>query len=143
MNKYINYFIYIIKHKYYVFLECFKMGLILHAFTHDLSKFMPSEFIPYAIKFYGNKPITEEIKINFEIAWLLHQHRNKHHWDFWINSQGIAITMPKKYIMHMIADWRGMSRVFGDTAKDFYEKNKIKMNLHTKTIELIYEELMP
>lgn len=34
-----------------------KRGLYLHAFTHDLSKFLPSEFIPYAKWFYGENGI--------------------------------------------------------------------------------------
>lgn len=55
MNKYIKYFWYIVKHKWYVMIECFKRGLIWRGVAHDLSKFLPDEFIPYAKYFYGKK----------------------------------------------------------------------------------------
>ena len=53
--KYIKYLLYVIQHKYYVFIECWKDGLYWHGITHDLSKFMPSEFFPYARWIYGSK----------------------------------------------------------------------------------------
>ena len=53
MDKYIKYFLYILEHKKNVFKMCWKKGLYLHAFTHDLSKFLPDEFFPYANWFYG------------------------------------------------------------------------------------------
>lgn len=52
MNKYIKYLLYVLEHKKNVFKTCWNKGLYLHAFTHDLSKFRPSEFIPYARYFY-------------------------------------------------------------------------------------------
>ena len=42
--------------------------------------------------------------------------------------------MPRKYIKQMVADWRGMARKFGDTARIFYEKNKHKMVLNNETV---------
>ena len=64
MNKYWKYLLYVLEHKKNVFKTCWKRGLYLHALTHDLSKFMPDEFIPYARYFYGNYP-TEAILSNF------------------------------------------------------------------------------
>ena len=62
MQKYINYLRYVLQHKYKVFIQCIKRGLYIHAFTHDFSKFRPSEFIPYARWYYGEK--NEEVKVN-------------------------------------------------------------------------------
>lgn len=139
MKKYIRYFLYIIEHKWYVFLECLKIGQPIHGFMHDLSKFLPSEFFPYAEKFYGGDYCYKyfEVETDFNFAWLLHQRRNRHHWDYWVKSDGNAVQMPNKYIMQMIADWRAMGRKFNDTADDFYLKNKNRMKLHKKTIETI------
>ena len=53
MKKYIKYFKYVIEHKKNVFKICWKNKKYIHAFTHDLSKFRPCEFIPYARWFYG------------------------------------------------------------------------------------------
>ena len=135
MRSYWKYFLYILKHKYYVAIECFKTGQFLHALTHDLSKFLPSESFPYAIKFYGGDYTFKffEVESAFDKAWLLHQHRNKHHWDFWVTSKGIAIPMPEKYVRQMIADWRAMGRIKGDTAREYYIKNRDNMKLHIDT----------
>lgn len=54
--KYLKYLKYILKHKYYVAVECFKMGLIWRGLVHDLSKLRLSEFGAYANYFYGNYP---------------------------------------------------------------------------------------
>ncbi|HFD2052130.1 TPA: DUF5662 family protein [Clostridium perfringens] len=154
-----QYLKYILEHKKNVFIECWKEGLYLHAFTHDLSKFRPSEFIPYARYFYGdyisnvvlnnvscveNKSkirTKEQVKEKFEKAWKLHYKRNKHHWNHWIIYNGeILIDMPEKYIKQMICDWKGMARKFGDTAQEFYMKNYDKIQLTRKSrLDLEFE----
>lgn len=101
---YFKYFLYICDHKKKVFLECWKRGLYFHAFTHDLSKFLPDEFFPYAKWFYGKNgtmaaydfeqmdcppesPDYPDLlkytknKLTFKNAFSKHLRRNKHHWD--------------------------------------------------------------
>lgn len=130
---YWKYFKYILEHKLNVGIECLKMKLYWHSITHDLSKLYYSEFKAYANYFYGKVPN----RLLFETAWCLHQHRNKHHWDYWVKATGGPVPMPTKYVKQMIADWRGMSRKFGDTADEYYNSNKTKMILHKKTINKI------
>ena len=141
---YWNYFWYIIEHKKNVAVECFKMGLYWHAITHDLSKFMPSEFFAYAEKFFSGDYAYkyQQVEINFGIAWLHHQHRNKHHWDYWVGSDGTAAPMPRRYVMQMVADWKAMGKRFGDTAKEFYQKNNSRMKLHSKTRNILDQLLV-
>lgn len=131
---YWRYFKYIIKHKWYVFVECLKVMQPIHGIMHDMSKFLPSEFFSYAKYFHKDKKLYQDA---FNKAWLLHQRRNKHHWNYWVNSDCIPIPMPSKYVMQMICDWKAMGKSFNDTAKSFYLKNKPSMNLHNKTIEII------
>ena len=57
MNKHLKYMWYVIRHKYYVLIECFKVGLYWRGIMHDWSKFLPSELIPYANFFNGPKPL--------------------------------------------------------------------------------------
>ena len=58
--------------------------LLIHAFTHDLSKFNPLEFIPYAKKFYGNIDVDfNKINKQFNKAWKHHYKNNKHHHEYW------------------------------------------------------------
>jgi len=133
---YLKCLLYLIEHKWNVGIECIKLGLYWHAITHDLSKFLPSEFIPYA-KHFNAGP---QRKL-FETAWCRHQNRNAHHWDYWVKADGHAVPMPKKYVKQMIADWNGMGRKFNDNASIFYEKNKHKMKLHKETVKCIKETL--
>lgn len=146
---YWSYFKYIVEHKINVGIECFKMGLFIHAITHDLSKFRPSEFFPYAKYFYCGKQNKKE----FNDAWILHYERNKHHWNYWtyfypdgnpldgVDLKQEAIEMPLKYVLQMVADWRGMARKVGDSAQEYFNKNKKSMILHPITKERITKHL--
>lgn len=148
-NIYWQYFKYVIEHKKNVFIECWKEGLYLHAFTHDMSKFLPCEFIPYAKWFYedygiqlekdygyermndGRSCLSREYlkrKHNFEKAWEHHYKHNKHHWDYWVDN-----NMPINYIRQMICDWAGMSRKFGDSAQEYYLKHYEEFNMTRDT----------
>jgi len=130
MKKYWEYTKYLLKHKWFVFIECCKYGIIWRGIIHDLSKFLPSEFIPYAIYFYGTEEEKKLVEKKFDRAWLLHQRRNKHHWQYWIlreDEGGIKITyMPVKYYTEMVCDWVGASRAIHETKniKDWYDSNK-------------------
>ena len=148
-----------VRHKWYVMIECFKVSLYWQGITHDLSKLLPSEFIPYANYFYGDKkekrdktgyykPTNTGDK-DFDFAWLLHQKRNKHHWQWWILPEDgggiIILDMPIKYRKEMLCDWRGASKAqgYGDNTEGWYGKNKNKMVLSVETrdwIEGILEE---
>lgn len=137
---YYKYLKYILEHKKNVFIECMKLAmqhegkirkeLIIHAFTHDLSKFLPCEFIHYARYFYGNelKTDSEILKQEFEKAWEHHYKNNKHHWNYWIGK-----NMPYNYIMQMIADWKGMARKFGDTEQEYYLKHYHEFDMTYQT----------
>lgn len=80
------YFRAVIRHKWFVFKACRKLGVPLwSAILHDWDKFEPDEFFPYAQTFYkvdGSGQYVETV--DFAHAWMLHQHRNKHHWQYWV-----------------------------------------------------------
>jgi hypothetical protein len=155
-----------LRHKWFVFMECYRLGIPLLGIVHDLSKFLPSEWFPYAHYFYGKHPsiqeipqwlrsqytslTKEDIDYQFDVAWLHHQHRNKHHWQRWLltldsaRSDGklIPLPMPDKYAREMLADWRGAGRAYGnrDTAS-WYLKNREGITLHSITREWIENQL--
>jgi len=129
---------------------------------HDLSKFLPDEFLPYANYFYGKrgKEVRENRKKSggyykpyqtgdekFDFAWLKHQKRNRHHWQWWIlpKDDDGTIIMPMKEVdwREMICDWRGAGRAqgYGDNTAAWYEEHKEKMVLHEDTREKIELEL--
>jgi len=143
---YWSYFKYIVQHKLNVGIECFKDGLYIHAITHDISKFYPSEFIPYAKFFYSKNRakeynISDESDLNFQTGWFIHQKRNKHHWNYWVSvtrkDEIIPLPMPEKYVKQMICDWKGMSRKFGGSALEYFKLNQQKMILHNETTKII------
>ena len=151
MRRYLNYFLFILKHKWYVFIECFKEGIIWRGIIHDMSKFLPSEFFPYAKNFYNKDGTKKEKKRDksgyykptdtgnkdFDFAFVLHQKRNRHHWQWWIipddNQKVKILDIPIKYVKEMVCDWRGASKTHGTstgTVKNWYQKNENKITLH-------------
>lgn len=82
---------------------------------HDESKILKDEYIAYDNFFYGTKDEVpdEEIKNKFNLAWLLHIHRNPHHWQYWVLIQDDEdtelIEIPLIFIIEMICDWWSFS----------------------------------
>lgn len=82
-----RYLRYLLRHKWFVFIECCKLGIPWRGIVHDLSKFLPSEWSPYMWYYYGPwQPGKQPSALiaKYEMAWLRHQHRNLHHWEMWI-----------------------------------------------------------
>ena len=149
-----QYLKYVVRHKWYVFVECMRRGLWWRAITHDLSKLRPSEWSPYARSFYGPKYPKlydthgaereailssglwkERVRARFDFAWLLHQKRNDHHWQWWLltnDSDGAyPLPMSEAARTEMLCDWIGAGKAQGhpDT-KEWYLRNKNNMVLH-------------
>jgi hypothetical protein len=169
LTKHLKYARYLAIHKWFVMVACFRRGLILQGIVHDWSKFLPSEWRPYAEFFYSAIdrktrdelrqqcfkatgsfpwPSSAELRDAFNVAWLKHQHRSPHHWQHWVlrNDDGstVLIEMPRKYALEMLCDWDGAGRAItgkcGGT-KDWYLKNRPKITLHFATQQLVEKEL--
>ncbi|MEO2204712.1 DUF5662 family protein [Paenibacillus pabuli] len=138
-KAYWRYFLYVVDHKLNVLIECWKEGLYYQGLKHDMSKFSPYEFIPYARKFFSNQK-NEEIEKKWRYAWLHHQHHNKHHWEYWVvnHFEREALPMPRKYLIEMVCDWRSFSRKWGRRVKEsnlverMMESNKIILHDETR-----------
>ena len=136
--KYLKYLRYLLVHKWFVFVECAKLGIWWRGIVHDMSKFLPSEFFPYANKFFGIR--TPEAMEAFKLAWLRHQKLNRHHWQWWElwsdNGSVEMLEITDEYRREMLADWRGAGRAQGkgDDVREWYLKNKnnIRFNSHTR-----------
>jgi hypothetical protein len=153
-----KYLKYILKHKYYVLIECFKNGIYWRGIAHDIDKFYPDEWISYVrFTYSGNfhrdktgyyNPV-ESPDEGFIKAWFLHQKRNQHHWQYWILPQEEGkikvLPMPKKVILEMMCDWVGASKANNrggwEGVKIWYGANKNKMVFHPYS-QLIIEELL-
>lgn len=112
----LRYLKYVLIHKLYVF----RAGRLVNPslsprwwwrlLVHDWSKFRPSEWRPYVSQFYGTPSVRRETAA-YQRAWLLHQHRNPHHWQHWVlredSGKTIILTPPREIVDEMLADWIG------------------------------------
>lgn len=93
MMRHLKYLKSVLRHKWYVFLACLQFRVpIWIAILHDWDKFLPDEWLPYARTFYaldGSKQYVESV--DFARAWMKHQHRNKHHWQYWVGVYGVNL----------------------------------------------------
>lgn len=150
MNRHIAYLKYVIRHKWFVFLACWKCGVPLwRAIIHDWHKFLPSEWFAYAHTFYkpdGSKQYVETP--DFAHAWNLHQKRGKHHWQHWLltwdRGETTALEMPETYVREMVADWWGAGRaITGEwKAHHWFKDSSGKMILHPQTRERVESLLL-
>lgn len=114
--------------------------------NHDMSKFDDYEFSAYRDRFYKYKDheeLPEDVASNFDVAWNHHQKSNPHHWNYWVlindvdEPQTHALDMPFEYVIEMLCDWQSAGKFYGNSAKDWYEKNGKKMILSDNTRNLI------
>jgi hypothetical protein len=130
------------------------MGIPLRGLLHDLSKFLPSEFIPYA-NYFSVNPHDEVMKdsaidCKFDKAWLNHQHRNPHHYQWWIlredGGKDFILEMEDKCILEMFCDWVGAAKAQGkfspkddkyQKVREWYLKNMQNMQFNGKTRQTI------
>lgn len=152
----------LLRHKWFVFLECRRTGIFWQGVTHDLSKFSRAEWMPYVRHFYCRPypklpdalrqcpaysgPTKESVKADFDLAWLHHQKYNKHHWQWWLliqdKDEDKVLPMPHRYRREMLADWIGAGKAYGrDDTTTWYFAHREKMKLHPATRQWIEEQL--
>lgn len=93
--------------------------------NHDMSKYSDVEFDAYR-KWFHYVDESEKDKAAFDKAWKHHYENNLHHPNSWKNS-GNEDLMPYYFIVEMVADWQAMGYVFGNNAKEYYERNKAEI----------------
>lgn len=90
---------------------------------HDMSKNTPDEYTPYDDYFYGEQ--TPTVIEAFNRAWLIHIHRNPHHWQHWV-----------------LINW-AFSWIKGDLSEMFawYKDHEAYIKLHNNTRSIVEEIL--
>ena len=111
---------YLLRHKWYVFAECRKLRVPLWiTIVHDWDKLLPDVWFPYV---YAHAPAANETqhtqrRAAFAQAKMIHQHRNKHHWQFWVFitdcGEFQCLPIPDIYRRELLADWRGAGQSMG------------------------------
>ena len=107
MKKFFKHLHMVNKHRFKVFIHCCKCGLFWRGLVHDLSKYSFTEFWE-GVKYYNGKhsPIEEcRKKEGFSKAWLHHKGRNKHHIEYWYDSDlTVQPLIPYKYAVECVCD---------------------------------------
>ena len=133
-------------HKWLVLQGCFRVGLYWQGITHDLSKYMPTEFMIGIRYFQGNRSpnAAEREDKGYSEAWMHHKGRNRHHYEYWTDlsyktHQYEAVEMPRKYFVEMIMDRRAACLVYqgknyrDDSALIYFDRSKEKSLMHPGT----------
>lgn len=106
--------------------------------VHDLSKLSAEEFTQYRQVFFAT---DDEIKDRdvFERAWEHHKLENDHHWENWTSKYWERSDKGIVCLIENIIDWIAMSMEFGDTAKEYYERNIERIKLPNWAIKEMYD----
>ena len=151
MGKAWSHFKTITHHKLMVMKGCFSVGLYRQGLLHDLSKYMPSEFIVGAKYYMGNQsPNNAERKDKgYSSAWLHHKGRNKHHYEYWMDYSShvgggiIPAKMPEKYVVEMFIDRVSASKNYNkghytdDMPLKYYQSGNPGNYMHAETRKLL------
>jgi hypothetical protein len=143
-------------HKLMVMKHCFRVGLYKQGLLHDLSKYMPSEFIPGVIYYQGfRSPNTAQREIEgCSTAWLHHKGRNKHHYEYWIDypvdktQSLVGMKMPVKYVIEMFCDRIAASKIYhkenytDETALEYYKRGHHRYVIHPESDALLRKLLI-
>lgn len=160
MRGHFEYMKYVVSHKWFVMLECFRRGLIWRGLAHDWDKFLPSMFLAYSRHFYRSDGSKKQVRDKtgyykptdtgdaaFDAAWFGHARRSRHHWQWWCVADGETVGRPfpmgEADAAEMVCDWYGASRAQGveSTVGEWFEKNRLRMTLHADSLGLVLGEL--
>lgn len=137
----------ITKHRHAVIRHCFKAGIGFQGLFHDLSKYTPTEFIPGAKYYQGTRSPNEAERedIGYSTAWIHHQGRNRHHYEYWKDYNYKTklvepVPMPDKYLKEMFCDRVAASKIYlgknytDDAPLKYLQKSLKTIFIHPETL---------
>ena len=150
----IKHFRTITRHRHRVIAHCAKAGILWQGLRHDLSKYSPTEFIPGAKYYQGDRSPNERERELFGAsrAWLHHKGRNRHHYEYWIDYNPKTrspepVEMPLRFVIEMFCDRVAASKIYkGSDYNDgepyiYFLRIKGKHRMHENT-EALLEKLL-
>lgn len=140
----------ITRHRHAVIRNCKKAGILFQGLFHDLSKYSPSEFLVGAKHYQGTRSPNEGERedYGFSYAWMHHQGRNKHHFEYWKDYDPVTkaykpVKMPVRYVKEMFCDRVAASKIYlGDKYTDsapleYFMGRKATRIIHPETSDLL------
>ena len=137
-------------HRHKVIAHCAKAGILRQGLRHDLSKYSPTEFIPGARYYQGDRSPNEKERelYGYSRAWLHHKGRNRHHYEYWTDynpktKQIEPVEMPLRYVIEMFCDRVAASKTYNGAAYTdadpyiYFLRIKGKHRMHEKTEALL------
>jgi hypothetical protein len=107
LKNFVSHLSLVLRHKWRVFINCARCGIVWRGLVHDLSKFSPTEFFE-SVKYYqgDRSPIGACRRATGKSeAWLHHKGRNKHHIEYWLDPEcSVTPMMPYKYAVECACD---------------------------------------
>ncbi len=143
---FIKHFKTITKHRHQVIRHCFRAGIGFQGLFHDLSKYLPAEFIVGAKYYQGNRSPNEGERedYGYSKAWMHHKGRNRHHFEYWTDydpktKKLSPVRMPKRYVIEMFCDRVAAGKIYKggaycDTSPLEYFNNGKKRRLENNMI---------
>ena len=141
----IGHFKTITKHRHKVIANCFRAGIGFQGLFHDLSKYSPKEFFP-GVKYYIGTRSPNDIqreKFGYSSAWLHHQGRNKHHFEYWrdydrVTHEIVPVEMPLRYVKEMFCDRVAASKIY--KGKDYSIKHPLEYYKHSRARSFMHQK---
>ncbi len=137
LKKIICHFKTITRHRHTVIAHSRLAGILFQGLRHDLSKYSPTEFIPGARFYCGDRSPNEEERAlyGYSAAWLHHKGRNRHHFEYWSDynvktKEFGPVPMPPKYIAEMFCDRVAASKIY--QGKKYTDKHPLEYFMRSK-----------
>lgn len=150
MGSVIGHFKTITRHRHMVIKHCARAGILFQGLFHDLSKYSPTEFIPGAKYYQGNRSPNEAEReeYGYSLAWMHHKGRNRHHFEYWTDyspktKRMEAVKMPLRYVKEMFCDRVAASKIYlGDSYNDgaplaYFQKGRSHRLINEETADLL------
>ena len=151
LKNIIGHFKTITKHRWEVFKLSVRAGIPLRGLMHDLSKYSYTEFWESARYYQGGKrspvPVARE-NIGYSEAWLHHRGRNKHHFEYWYDTDTkYAPVLPFKYSLELICDMLAAGKTYErknwkpSTELEYWEKYKENSDIINPKMKIFCREV--
>ncbi len=140
----------ILRHRRLVRYHARRVGIRWQGWTHDLSKFSPTEFWNGAKYFQGKRSPNEGERedYGYSLAWMHHKGRNRHHYEWWTDIDPVtheyhAAKMPVKYLAEMFCDRLAASKVYrGENYTDdyplaYFERGHARDHMHPDNVAML------
>lgn len=138
----------VLQHKWFVLRAGRRLKVSwLQLISHDWSKFLPNEFLPYAQRFMTSSAAVDHAAepLPWQYAWNQHQKFQPHHWQFWMMITDdpacriVPLPIPERYLREMVADWAGASRTYSGSwdIAAWWERQRLRILLHPSSHDRI------